>query len=422
MNWLDQNYKWVFDGIGVLFVAGFLALLRKWIWPRLASLLADRARRRNPGPDEVAKVSFQYLPANPLSNGWRLADPERPSLEYSVPPDRGDGLAVSAADAIDYDLEKYQRTANHVRFSAKLSDKSYLYAKVRLVSRDGRSVSRVGWITCDTGAGPPRKESRDEWVIHRTPGKDGWTTFDLFLPEEVSQTFGKAEGLQFSELLGFRLRGSLAVSPINVYHTEPRAPIVITADMIVAFISAVALVGFVIVSFRKPASSLPRQAEPPVVPTATAQERSGPLVAQVAKDAHALRQLNHVTRIADTESEKSLPEIPANSYGFTIGSWVADLGLDKLPILSKGGFFEIQKLADGTAMIVGYVGQESLDRLREGLAEGSTLIVYSDPWKDAPNIVAIPLDRLKCARSRTLYPENTQHKITEIEALDCDAR
>ena len=115
-----------------------------------------------------------------------------------------------------------ERVCNRVAFIAKLSDRSYIYARIRMSSKDGQTVSRDGWIAVDVGDKCPRKVSRDEWVIYRKPSPGGWARFDLFLPEETNRTFGQAEGLQFSELLGFRLRGSLSVSPISLFWAESK--------------------------------------------------------------------------------------------------------------------------------------------------------------------------------------------------------
>lgn len=176
--------------------------------------------RKPPPAIDMGRISFDYLPASPLSNGWRLALPERLTFSFSKPLDRLDGVAIKAEDAIDYNVEKHQRVCNRVEFSAKLSEHSYVYARIGLVSADGLSVSRQGWITCDSGNKLPRRESRDEWVISRIPEPGGWTKFDLSLPDEVAQTFGKADAQQFDELLGFRLRGCLSISPIKLYRQE----------------------------------------------------------------------------------------------------------------------------------------------------------------------------------------------------------
>ena len=168
---------------------------------------------------KIGRISFDYLPASPLVNGWRLALAEKPFVQASIPADRRDGLAFKADDAIDCDVQNHQRVCNRVKFSAKLSHQSYVYVKVGFVAKD-HAILRSGWITCDIGSKPPRKESKDEWVIHRVPNEDGWTSFDLSLPREVSETFGRAEGLEFGELQGFRLRGKLTISPIELYRDE----------------------------------------------------------------------------------------------------------------------------------------------------------------------------------------------------------
>jgi hypothetical protein len=81
--------------------------------------------------NEMGEISFSYLPASPLDNGWRLALKDKPAFKHSVPPDRPDGLSIRADDAIDYDVAKYQRICNRVEFTANLSEHSYAYAQSR---------------------------------------------------------------------------------------------------------------------------------------------------------------------------------------------------------------------------------------------------------------------------------------------------
>lgn len=170
--------------------------------------------------NELGQINFSYLPGSPLDNGWRLADKNTPAIRFSVPSDCNSGLEVRAEDAIDYDVQKYQRVCNRVKFDAKLDHGSYVYARLQLVSKDGHSVSKQQWIACDIADKPPRQVSVDEWCIYRKPRNDGWTTFDLFLPDEVERTFGRAKGLRLSAFLGIRLRGSVSVSPILLYRNE----------------------------------------------------------------------------------------------------------------------------------------------------------------------------------------------------------
>lgn len=165
----------------------------------------------------------------------------------------------------------------------------------------------------------------------------------------------------------------------------------------------------------------------------SAEQDAARLTAETAKDSEALREQNHVTRLDDAESGKTFAEIPVGPFGFISGSTLTELDpagpyhrlLGQLAVDADGYLreFEIQKLGDGSGLVVGYVGSETLERLREGLLPNSDLTLYSYRWKDAPNVVALPITRLKCTRSRDLDVENlpgNQHgKFIGIEALDC---
>jgi hypothetical protein len=167
----------------------------------------------------MGTISFDYLPDSPLSHQWELAKKDA-RFEASASKDRASVLTIEAEDAIDYPVEKYQRVRNRVRFSAKLSQRTYVYVKVQFRAPGMTHGPDWGWIACDTGVAEPRRESRDERVISRIPEKNGWTQFDLFLPDEVQRTYGQVEVLDFKDLLGFRLRGELSISPILLFRDE----------------------------------------------------------------------------------------------------------------------------------------------------------------------------------------------------------
>ncbi len=185
--------------------------------------LATRAeiespKQRRDRTSEITEISFGYLPASLLDNGWKPADSQvTPSLTCSSSSERPGGLTREAesSDALDFALEKHQRVSNHLRFEAKLFDGAHVYARIQLIAKDGRP-SKAGWIACDVGNKPLGKRPGNEWVIYRLPQNTGWTLFDLSLPHEVRETFGKDEGFEFGELLSLRLRGSLSVSPITL--------------------------------------------------------------------------------------------------------------------------------------------------------------------------------------------------------------
>jgi hypothetical protein len=443
VNWIIENYKWLFDGLGAV---ALVALIR---WTR--RFLAEHSNAaKDHTPDVVrmpskkmGKISFDYLPASPLDNGWRLALNDKPLRQASASADRPGGLTIKIDDAIDIDVEKYQRLCNRVLFSAKLSHDSYAYAKVRLVSTNSQPTETDAWLACDIGDKPPRKVSSHEWVVCRKPGDGGWANFDLSLPNEVSQTLGQAGDLRFSELLGFRLRGTLSISPIDLYRDDPidmstdqmvgtrsfgrepwsRSDKIAACSVVVAALAII--VGVIVQYVRRPADSAaptamqgPPQSSPPQSRDPGSQKR---LIAQVAKNVAEMRARNRVNPLAESESEKDFAEIPVNSYGFVEPpDLIYRPSAEKLSIDANAYdfAFEIHKLGDGSGLLLGYVGPETFGRLSEGILAGSNFVLYSEPWKDAPSLVAIPVSGLKYLRSRFLRVGGDHRKVL---ALDCAA-
>jgi hypothetical protein len=142
------------------------------------------------------------------------------------------------------------------------------------------------------------------------------------------------------------------------------------------------------------------------------------LVAEFGGSIQALRKRHNVTPLPDVESEKSLSEIPANSYSFADGFHLLHKQTPeyvKMPGLYTD--YEVHKLGDGTVVVLGYVGAESLIRLREGMPKDVELILYSEGWREAPKLVSIPLSELRCDRDRYIHPTG---RLT-VGALDCKA-
>lgn len=71
--------------------------------------------------------------------------------------------------------------------------------------------------------------------------------------------------------------------------------------------------------------------------------------------------------------------------------------------------FEIHKLADGSAMVVGFVGPELKPQLTPQVRPKNVrLALYSNPSDKAPHIVAVPLGKLSVDQMpRRLDPNNT---------------
>jgi hypothetical protein len=155
-----------------------------------------------------------------------------------------------------------------------------------------------------------------------------------------------------------------------------------------------------------------------IMPSSTASLHK-PLVAETGKSVLDLRQRHNVNLLPQAESGKSFSEIPGHSYSFLGGVEV----LRGRPPNSLTTFrfprdFEVHKLGDGIAMILGYVGPESLVRLQEGMTQGADITLYSGSWNDAPNIVAIPLGELNCDRIRTIDVTDRN----AVDALDCKVK
>lgn len=146
-----------------------------------------------------------------------------------------------------------------------------------------------------------------------------------------------------------------------------------------------------------------------------------------AKNVEELRKTNKVTRMKEAESDKTLSEIPAGSFGFASGYFISDALKDsrinavELQPHAPLNHFEIDKLSDGQLELVGYVGPETLENVRSGLSQGEAITFYSYSWPDAANVVAIPLTQFLCPRERSIPVDDpTDPKHLEIlGALDC---
>jgi hypothetical protein len=137
-----------------------------------------------------------------------------------------------------------------------------------------------------------------------------------------------------------------------------------------------------------------------------------------AKDADQLREKHGVARLQETQSGKTFAEIPPNSFCFMYGhSLIGEYKVRPVTADKDALKFEVHKLTDGTALVVGYVGPETRDRLLGGLKKGETLTIYSRSCGVARDVIAVPVDHLKFDRERTL-----EISYKQLSALDCEAR
>ena len=158
---------------------------------------------------------------------WQFSsdDPKNPAPPaFSSPLECKGGLTMTAPGThhIDLKLRLGHRACNRLRFRLKIAKncpESYAYANFRAKSRDGKEKS--AWIACDVGNKPSEGRGPDECIIYREPSGDGWAVFDLGLPKEVQNSpLGLEHGLEFIDLQAIRLRGSVSVSPIELYRED----------------------------------------------------------------------------------------------------------------------------------------------------------------------------------------------------------
>lgn len=89
------------------------------------------------------------------------------------------------------------------------------------------------------------------------------------------------------------------------------------------------------------------------------------------------------------EEGLGIANLPNGVYGFSYAP------ATETPLFAKKSYrsFEVQKLSDGSAYVVGFVSAADAERLR-ARNEEVEVTVYPDPYEEASTIVSIPFDRV----------------------------
>lgn len=198
-----------------------------FVFFRWSRTQADGARTMNASFEELGKIAFNYLPDSPLNHGWRLLEEVRVSskprftaVPHEVPVPGGLSIAPTGWYGINYDLDQYAMRCDRLRFTANFGSDGRLYARVRVTSRDGRTVAKEKWLQHAPVGGYVAERTADECVVSIS-GKyagNGWTAYDLSLADEVHACFS-ADGFVFRQLLSIRLRGTLSISAIELWRS-----------------------------------------------------------------------------------------------------------------------------------------------------------------------------------------------------------
>ncbi len=138
------------------------------------------------------------------------------------------------------------------------------------------------------------------------------------------------------------------------------------------------------------------------------------------------RRRTGVRRLNPQESDLKLEDVPRGVFGFVDGG---ELSIRlrsregyplRLQRLESGGDFEIHVLENGTTYVVGFVGKETADTLSRPNVVGREFTFYSNRWKAATEIAAIPLEMLSLIDSRRI--DIGERSYISVRAFDVKLR
>lgn len=118
-----------------------------------------------------------------------------------------------------------------------------------------------------------------------------------------------------------------------------------------------------------------------------------------------LRAKNGVAELNTSTSGVRFSQAPAGSFGFIAPQFLGialvtqspDLLLERVPPAANA--YEIHKLADGSGMLVGFVGPDlKLQLTPSQRPKNIRIALYSNPSGKAPHIVAVPVVKLVADR------------------------
>jgi hypothetical protein len=220
LSWLQQS--------GLLLIAIAFGVIGYAIGraERKSVSQADAIDVRPTNRIEIYEIRFDYLPASPLANGWKVAyqDPE-PSPHFSAPEILGVGgltMDVKKTYAIQYSLPSHVPIPDEMELAIKYGDGAMFHLIVNVASRD-HSHTDFGQIKIKTGNAAPEhyREYPKEHAVYVTPEpvQNGWLKMRLPIREIVSVAMGNA-GWVYESLKSVQLRGCISVSPIKFFQSS----------------------------------------------------------------------------------------------------------------------------------------------------------------------------------------------------------
>ncbi len=118
-----------------------------------------------------------------------------------------------------------------------------------------------------------------------------------------------------------------------------------------------------------------------------------------------LRSKNGVAELGASTSKTMFSQAPTGTFGYILPKFLGlalvtqspDLALDRVSPATSA--YEVHKLADGSGMLVGFMGKDVLVQVAPSQRPKSVRIaLHSNPSEKAPHIVAVPLVKLAADR------------------------
>lgn len=220
---IKADFDWIV--LGGCFAGSFSLIIVSFVVNKRSCNVGDDGRTPAAGSAPLAEtekldaITFEYLPDTPLKHGWKLSEAgEMP--EYWASSQINNGLSLKAKEryALDFEVKPCASLCDLLKFTADYSHDAVMYAKIQVASKDD-SISKPVWLAYSVGKGLPKKSGPNEWTIYVSATRNGQLVVDSRLPVDVEHTYGR-EGLKYRSLLAIRLRGSLSISPIELYRVE----------------------------------------------------------------------------------------------------------------------------------------------------------------------------------------------------------
>lgn len=118
-----------------------------------------------------------------------------------------------------------------------------------------------------------------------------------------------------------------------------------------------------------------------------------------------MRAKNGVAELGASTAQVMFSQAPTGTFGFIVPKLLGlalvtqspDLAVDR--VAPAANAYEIHKLADGSGMLVGFMGAELMTQVAPSQRPKNVRIaLYSNPSDKAPHIVAVPLVKLVADR------------------------